>query len=73
MLWIVEKGVRGEICHGIHWYLEADKCMKVYDNKELFYLLYWDVNDFYGWAISQNLPVSGYSMLWRFHQKLQGR
>ena len=32
--------------------------MKDYDkNKELLYLKYWDVNNLYGWVISQNLPV----------------
>ena len=35
--------------------------MKNYDkNKELSYFRYWDVNNFYGWAMSQTLPVNGF-------------
>ena len=26
--------------------------------KNLKYFNYWDINDFYGWTISQNLPFS---------------
>ena len=50
----VEKGIRGGICHSIYRYAKANnKHMKDYDkNKELSYLKYWDVNNFYGWAIS---------------------
>ena len=65
MLLIVEKGIRGGICHEIHWYPKAnDKYMKDYDkNKESSYLKYWDVNNLYGWAMSQKLEVNKFEWI----------
>ena len=62
ILLIVEKGIRGVIYHAIHWCVEADnKYMQDHDkNKESLYLKYWDVNNLYGWAISQRLPVDSF-------------
>ena len=59
MLLMVEKGIRGGICHSIYLYAKANnKNMKDYGkNKESSYLQYWDVNNLYGWAMSQNLPA----------------
>ena len=59
MLLMVEKGIRGGICHSIYLYAKANnKNMKDYGkNKESSYLQYWVVNNLYGWAMSQNLPV----------------
>ena len=61
MLLMVEKGIRGGICHqyAIHRYSKYNnKYMKDYDKKkELSYLKYWDVINLYGWAMSQKLPV----------------
>ena len=38
--------------------------MKDYDkNKELPYLKYWDVNNFYGWAMSQKLSVNNFEWI----------
>ena len=47
MLLMVEKGIRGGICHSIYQYAKANnKYMKDYDkNKESSYLQYWDVNN----------------------------
>ena len=46
LLLMVEKGIRGGICHVIHRYGEGNsKCMKDYDeNKKFLYLKYFHVN-----------------------------
>ena len=65
MLLMVEKGIRGGICHTIHRYSKAnEKYLKDYDkNKESSYLKYWDVNNLYGWAMSQKLPVNNFEWI----------
>ena len=62
MLLMVEKGIRGGICHAIHRYEGAsNKYKKHYDkNKESSYIQYLDANNLYGWAMSQKLPVDGF-------------
>ena len=57
MLLMLEKGIRGGICHSIYRYAKAnDKYMKDYGKSiELSYLQYWDVNNLCGWAMSQKL------------------
>ena len=64
-LLMVEKGIRAGICHSISRYAKANnKYMKDYDkNKELTYLQYWDVNNLYGWAMSQKLPVNNFEWI----------
>ena len=59
---MVEKGIRGEICHIIHRYAEAkNKYMKNYDkNKEISFIEYLDANNLYAWIMSQKLPVDGF-------------
>ena len=56
MLLIVEKGIRGRICHSIHRYTKANnKYMKNYDkDTELSYLEYLDANNLYGWQCPKN-------------------
>ena len=51
MLLMVEKGIRGGICHAIDQYVKANnKYIKGYDtNKESSYLKYWDVNKLSTW------------------------
>ena len=58
MLLMVEKGIRGGICHSISQQATANiKCMKDYNKtKEWSYLKYWYINYLYGWAMSQKLP-----------------
>ena len=60
MLLMIEKGIRGGICHEIHRYAEANnKYMKNYDkNKESSYLTYLHANNLYGWGMSQKLSVN---------------
>ena len=56
MLLMVEKDIRGGICHAIHWYTKANnKFLKDYDKNK-----YWDVNNLYGWAMSQKLTVNDF-------------
>ena len=59
MLLMIEKGIRGGICHSIHRHVKAiNKYMKYYDkDKELSYIIYVDANNLYGWAMLQKLPV----------------
>ena len=46
MLFMVEKGIRGALCHFINRYaIASNKYMKDYDSKEFLYLQYWDVNN----------------------------
>ena len=65
MLLMVEKIMRGGICHSIYRYANANnKYMKDYDkNKESPYIQYWDVNNLYGWAMSQKLPVNNFEWI----------
>ena len=57
---MVEKRIRGGIRCAIHRYAKANnKYMKDYHiNKESSYLKYWNVNNLYGWAMSQTPPVN---------------
>ena len=59
MLFMVEKGIRGVICHSIYQYAKTNnKYIKYYDkNKESLYHQHWDVNNLYDWAMSQKLTV----------------
>ena len=65
MLLMVEKGIRGGICHSIYQYAKANnKYMKDCEkNKKSPYIQYLDVNNFYGWAMSQKLPVNNFEWI----------
>ena len=62
MLRMVEKGIRGGICHAIYRYAKANnKYMKNYNkDKEESFLQYSHDKNLYGWAMSIKLPVSGF-------------
>ena len=73
MLLMVEKDIRRGICHSVYRYAKANNnYMKDYDkNKESSYLKYWDVNNLYGWAMSQKLPVNNFEWIadtYKFHE-----
>ena len=62
MLFMVEKGIGGGICHAIYRYAKAnDKYMKNYDeNKESPYIQYLDANNLHRWPMTQSLSVDGF-------------
>ena len=62
MLLMVEEGIRGGICHAIQRYAKANnKYMKDYDRKKKSsYIQYLDVNNLYGKAMTEKLPVRGF-------------
>ena len=66
MLLMADKGIRdGNKCNKqyvINRYAKANnKYMKNYDNDiKSSYLMYLDANNFYGWAMSQKLPINGF-------------
>ena len=62
---MVEKGSREGICHAIHRYAKVNnKYMEEYDkNKESSYLKQCDVNNLYGWAISQKLSINSFEWI----------
>ena len=56
MLLMAGKVIRGGICHAIYRYATANnKYMEEYkkENKSS-YIIYWDANNLYGWAMSQS-------------------
>ena len=65
MLLMVEKGIREGICQFTYRYAKANnKYMKNYDkNKESSYLKYWGVNNLYGWAMPQKLPINNFERI----------
>ena len=54
---MVEKGIRGGICHALHQYAKPNnKYTKIWDrNKNSLCHKYWDINNLYRWETSQKL------------------
>ena len=65
MLLMVEKGIRGGICHSIQRYAKANnKYMKNYSNyEESSCIQYLDANNLYGRAMSKKLPTNGFKWI----------
>ena len=65
MLLMLEKGIRGGICHTMHRYEKANnKYMRDYNkDKEESFFKYLDANNLYGLAMSESLPVDGFDSI----------
>ena len=65
MLLMVEKRIRGGICHAILRYAKANnKYTKDYNkDEEESFLQYNDANNLYGFAMSEPLPVDGFEWM----------
>ena len=76
MLLVVEKDIRGEICHVIHQYVKANnKYMKDHDkNKETVYLDYCNLNTLYrheqlvGFKWDENTPQSSKDFIENYNE-----
>ena len=59
----IEKRMRGDISYITkgHSKIKNNKYMECYNSsKESKYILYFDANSLYGWAMGQHLPYSGF-------------
>ena len=65
MLLMVEKDIRGGVCHSIYWYEKANnKYLKdYYKDKESSQLQYRDTNNFYSFGMSQKLLVNNFESI----------
>ena len=62
LLLMVEKGIRDGICYTISRYVKAkNKYMKNHDKIKNHHIKYWDINNLYGWAMSQKLLVNDFN------------
>ena len=70
MLLMVEKGIRGGICHVIHTYAKANnKDMKNYDkSEESSHIQPLDAKNLCGWTMSKKLYAGGFK--WNKNAKI---
>ena len=63
MLLMVEKDIRGRICHPVHSHAKANNnyMKNYYKNIISSYLEFLDANIVYGWGISQKLPANAFN------------
>ena len=65
MLLMVEKDIRGGICHSIYRYAKANnKYIKDYDkNKGSLHIQHLDGNNVYDWSMSQKLSIYNFDWI----------
>ena len=65
MHFFIEKGMRGGISYNSKRHSKANnKHMKSYNSsEEIKFIMYFDANNLYGWAMSQSLPYSEFKWL----------
>ena len=61
----IEKGMPGGISYIAKRYCKANnKYIKCHDkNKDSTFIMYWDVNNLYGWAMTQYLPYDNFEWM----------
>ena len=66
----IEKGMRGGISMVSKRYAKANNPHTYYNpEKENNYIMYYDANNLYGWAMSQPLPYSGFKWVKRWQER----
>lgn len=65
MVLFVEEALRGGICQcSLRHCVANNKYMKDFDkNQPSNYLMYFDVNNLYGWAMTQSLPINNFEWI----------
>ena len=63
MLLMIGKETRGGICHTIQFINMLINIRNYDKNKESSYLKHWEVNDLYGWEMSQRFPVNSFEWI----------